>query len=258
MAVPSYHREAKECKIRELQEGDASYTVEGVVAWGAGDTITCNSTYGSVDLKQDCGVDDGTASVQLKIWGRTIFEKFTQPFYLYKITNLKYGSFRDEFSLNTTRNTCVTCLGPAPAGFDRRILNVLLKRVGNLVDVKVAGFTSVKPIRKFFKCTQCEAEVEMPASVPKLIVCPKTSCGDMMRTANLKPHCGTVVTFMNEGKKVTAYVSGDVLAGVVDIDIDTESIRMKLMEYDSIDVGYDPKTNRITSLTVGMITLQTF
>ena len=46
--------------------------------------------------------------------------------------------------------------------------------MGNLVDVKVTVI-SVRPIRKFFKCSECEAEVEMPATVPKLIVCPKVA-----------------------------------------------------------------------------------
>ena len=91
----------------------------------------------------------------------------------------------------------------------------------------------------------------MLATVPKLIVCPKSSYGEMMRTSNHQPHCGTEVTFMNKGKKVTGYVSGDIIAGLVDIDTDTNS--QKLMEYDSIDVGYNPKTNKITSLNVCLI-----
>ena len=41
--------------------------------------------------------------------------------------------------------------------------------MSNLPDFKVTGFISVKPIRKFFKCIQCEAEVEMPAKVPKFV-----------------------------------------------------------------------------------------
>ena len=73
-------------------------------------------------------------------------------------------------------------MGPAPAGFNRRTINDLLKRVGNLVDVKVTGFISVKPIRKFFKCSQCEAEVEMPTVVPK------SSCAEMMRTSPTSNH----------------------------------------------------------------------
>ena len=90
-----------------------AYTVEGVVAWGPGDLTKCNSTYRSVELKQDCGVDDGTASIQLKIWARTIFQAFTLYFSLYRVENLKYGGFRGDFSVATTRNTSVTFLGPA-------------------------------------------------------------------------------------------------------------------------------------------------
>ena len=50
VAVPSYHRKSKECCISELQDSDVAYAVE---------------------LKQDCAVDDRTASIQLKIWART-------------------------------------------------------------------------------------------------------------------------------------------------------------------------------------------
>ena len=47
--------------------------------------------------------------------------------YLYRVENLKYS--RGEFSLSATRNS-VTCLGPAPAGFNKWNINELLKRVG--------------------------------------------------------------------------------------------------------------------------------
>ena len=89
-------------------------------------------------------------------WGRTIFQAFTLPFYLYRIENLKYGCFRGEFSLATTRNTSVTCLGPA--GFNRHNINELLKRVGNLLDVKVTreGKTTRQFKKRCFLCSEID------------------------------------------------------------------------------------------------------
>ena len=58
-------------------------------------------------------------------------------------------------------------------------------------------------------------------------------CGNDEDLSNFQPHCGTEVTFLNNSKKVTGYVSSDLIAGLVDTD--TDSMRIELMEYDKQD-----------------------
>ena len=156
---------------------------------------------------------------------------------------------QNTLSLSPTRVTEVTYVGPNDRSVDRNTMDDLLAKIGNLKEVFISGFMTVKAVRKYYKCNNCHSELPVPAVVLPFIIC--NACNDMNNVAFLgEAHIATEVKFLDGGRATTASIDADELEDVLDLSSASDSIRRSLIEFTNMQPMYHPKAGVTTSLGI--------